>query len=356
MIRFKHRLSMSLAVLVLLSLMIGAAEPNENATVLRFEVSSAPFKFVLPPRELEGPQPPGTSFLSWKPPYAVGIPLDGPTTYLPFVEDREDRGFHEAVEHSEKLSPRQKEFLEATRWVYESKSLFKLRRSQDPNRPREVVLYALTLEDAKEMAQIYVDVAVNGFDDWVQFQAKRLKEHEGFVGSFQTKMQEFEVSVQGAQASIVEIQKRVGYRTVQEATAAIAELDRMRNAAEVDIAGIQAKIAAIQRWQGEAPGTMVLDRLKAMFVEESIALEAAEARKTMAMQLRGDANKFVDARQIVDNAGEEKQRLMDQIETNKNNADGTREWLDRSGKLRPRIKDRTITIYQAEWAAATTGN
>lgn len=345
MIRFLSQSSMSLVTLVLLSSSAWAGEPNESAAVLQFEVSSAPIRF-----------PPIGPLASWKPPYAVGIPLDGPVEYLPLVEGRGDRGFRATTEGSKKLSPRQKEFLEDAQGVFTTQNSFMFHRPEDPNRPREFLLYAVTLEDARELAQIYVDSAVNAFESWVQTQSSGLKETEDIISALQKKIDELEAAVRNAEASVAGIQKRVGYRTRQEATAAIAELDRMRNASQVDIAGIQAKIAAVQKWQAENPTQIVLDRLRAMFVEESIALEAAEARRKMATQLRDDAGKFVDARQILDNAGAEKEKLLGKISVNRNNADLSRKWLQGSKKLRPRIADRPITIYPVEWVVSDLNN
>lgn len=340
MIRLLNQPSIFLAVLVLLSSSVWAGEPNASATVLRFEVSSASIRF-----------PRGGPLASWKPLYAVGIPLDGPTAYLPGLGEMGDHDFHMAAERSTKLSPRQKELLEAMHSVLPLESLlsFRFHRPEDPNQPRELLLYAMTLEDAKGLAQTYVDSAMGAFGGWVQAQKDHLKASEEIAAALEKKMQELEATVRNADASVAEIQKRVGYRTQEEATAAIAELDRMRNAAQVDIAGILAKIAAVQKWQAENHTQSLLDRLKAIFMEEAIALEAAEARRKMAMQLREDASKFCDARQILDNIGAEKEKLLGEISENRNSADATREWLQGSGKLRPQIADRTITIYPVEW-------
>jgi hypothetical protein len=338
-----------LTAVLLLGPTIWASEPNGTAAPLRFAVSSTPIRISQPWDILAGPQPPRTALGIWKPPYAIGIPLDGPTTFLPLVDHHDGNSFRAYAERSGRLSQRQKEFLEATRWVFESQNPLTFYRPTDPNQPREFLLYAMTLEDAKGLARICVDYAVGGFESWSEDCENRLKEGEAITAALEKRMRELEAAVQGAGASVTEIQKKIAYRTRQEAMEAIAELDRMRNAAQVDIAGIRAKIAAIQKWQSEYPGPVVLEQLKAMFVEESISLEAAEARRAMATQLRGDANTFVDARQILDNASEEKERLSGEMATNKENVASQRKGLEGSRKLRPCIGDRPITIHPVEW-------
>jgi len=335
---------------LLLAPTLWSVEPNEVTVLVKYEVSPTPIEISQPWDVLAGPQPPRTAFGIWRPLYTIGIPLDGPTAFLPLVQGRDDESFRGFAELSEKLSQRQKEFLDATQWVFQSQNPLTLHRPKDPNRPREALVYAMTLDDAKALAQLYVEFAVAGFNKWIESHERRLKEAEALTDILAKKMQDLEAATRSAEASVAEVQKRVGYRTRQEAMEAIAELDRMRNAAQVDIAGIQAKIAAIQKWQDDYPGPTVLGQLKVMFVEESISLQAAEARRTMATQLRTDANKFVDARLILDNAGVEKGKLLEEMAKNKSHVADLRAGMEGARKLRPQITDRPITIYPIEWA------
>jgi len=353
MICSKNIPAVFLIVAVLLGPSSGAAEPNESKIPLRF-VNGAPLEFREPRHILDGPQSPRTSLATWRPPYAVGIPLDGPVNYFPLVNGQYTRRFFDDAEKDERLSPRQKQFLEATRWVFESENPFTHHKPEDPNRPREFLLYAMTLEDARALVRFHADLRISFFESEIGFQTRRLKKDEDSVRSLQQQLRDLEVAVRSAETTIVEVQKRVGYRTRQEAVEAIGELDRMRTAAQVDLAGIQAKLAAIQKWQAENPPQVVHDRLRAMFVEESIALDAAQARMKMATQLREDANKFADARQILDTAGQEKQKFAAEIEAKQNNAEQTREWLEGREERRPRIGDRPITIYPVEWVVSNT--
>ncbi len=352
MTSLRNRPAALVAAVLLFAPTMWSAEPNDVAAPLRYEIVSTPIQISQPWDVLAGPQPPRTAFGIWRPPYAIGIPVDGPTQFLPFLEGKDDRSFRGFAERSEKLSQRQKEFLDATQWVFQSQNPLTFHRPRDPNRPRGFLLYALTLEDAKGLAQVYVDFSVGGFKKWIEFHENRLREAEAMTDTLVKQKHELEAATRSAEASVAEVQKRVGYRTRQEAMEAIAELDRMRNAAQVDIAGIQAKIAAIQKWQSEHPGPVVLEQLKAMFVEESISLQAAEARRTMATQLRADANKFADARRILDNASGEKEKLLADMDRNKSNVADLRAGLESSRKLRPWITDRPIVIYPLEWVVS----
>ena len=64
-------------------------------------------------------------------------------------------------------------------------------------------------------------------------------------------MSEVDQLTETTQKSLDNLAKTVAYRTESEAQAAIGELDRMLNAAQVEMAGITAKIEAIQAYRQE---------------------------------------------------------------------------------------------------------
>jgi hypothetical protein len=93
------------------------------------------------------------------------------------------------------------------------------------------------------------------------------------------------------------IQQEVLYTGVDEAFARIIELDQNFNAAQIEIAGIRATIDAIENYrknqqQSPPPNT---DRFGPMLTEQSIALQAAEARKQAAADLRRRTQEYIDA-------------------------------------------------------------
>ncbi len=85
------------------------------------------------------------------------------------------------------------------------------------------------------------------------------------------------------------------YASEKEATDAIVELDNALNAIRVDISGIKARLEAIQAdLRGSGGSASRRSALELMVVQESIALEGAEARRRTATDLRSQARRFVD--------------------------------------------------------------
>ncbi|MCX5643412.1 MAG: hypothetical protein NTZ17_01815 [Phycisphaerae bacterium] len=175
------------------------------------------------------------------------------------------------------------------------------------------------------------------------------------IESTQKRMSEIEKLSETARKSLEEFQKTVPYRTESEAHAAIGELDRMLNAAQVEIAGIAAKTTAIQKYQGERlrkdhrplPSEAVA-RLDMMFIEESIALRGAEARRQMATQLREEANRFVDLKSTIANAPGEKATLAQTLHRAQQSLAGGQGNLPALKQEEPKIPNKVV-IYPVKW-------
>jgi hypothetical protein len=150
---------------------------------------------------------------------------------------------------------------------------------------------------------------------------------------------------------------------VQEA---VSELDRMLNNAQIEVAGITAKIEAIQSYrqsrvvvqdaQGRAvPATQPVTppettaKLNAMFIEESIALRAAQAREQMATRLREQANRFIDLKSTLANAPGEKKALTETLETAQRSLSSWQDNLANTKQQQPQIPAKVV-IYPVLWA------
>lgn len=163
------------------------------------------------------------------------------------------------------------------------------------------------------------------------------------------------------QQSLDTLAKTVAYRTEGEAQAAIGELDRMLNASQVEIAGVMAKIEAIQayrqerREEGRPVPQEATAKLNMMFVEESIALRGAEARKQMAIQLREQAGRFVDLKSTLARAAREKPSLVKNLEKHREEVPGRRQWLETAKQREPQIPDK-IVIYPVQWGEQAPGS
>ncbi len=366
------RVKISLAVIAIpmVGLPVGrAGEPNDSTVSLRFEVR----KTSLGPLDVRRSGLDYHVFAARQPTYAAGIAFAGPTRYLASPGSGPMNDFLSfalgetlgmmGTDAHHALSTAQKEFLRATRGLLDGDHLGSgpvpqwYRSPDEPNSPRRLLLYAMTLEDAKAMAEAYARFVMEKWRSDVDERRERIAELERSIATAEKEMGELEKAIESSEQALIPVKQKVPYRTEKEAMEAIAELDRMLNAAQVEIAGIQSKIKAIQEHlrTGTSPGA-VQTRLQSMFVEESVALQGAEARKTMAMQLRTEANRFLDLKESLANAIEKKGALPAQMAKSRSETAKVRASLESIRPEKPQLAEHTIAIYPVEWIGASGDN
>ena len=370
-----HRMNQRTTVFVL-ALACSAAwagEPNEPPLPLVFETGPVTPGPLQGPRQASLPWPVWEPFFSHKAVYAAAIRIVGPAEFLPRPGTVKMGYFLAFAEQQAGLSAQQKTFLEAAQRVYSSNfttvptasgrplTLNPLVGRPDPNGPERVILYAVTLDDAKKMAQAYFQDGMMSFRRQVEGQGERLRELTEKIAQEEKRLSDENQLTETTQKSLDTFAKTVAYRTESEAQAAIGELDRMLNASQVEIAGITAKIKAIQayrreqRQEGRSVPQEAEAKLDLMFIEESITLRGAVARKQMAMQLREQAGRFVDLRSTLVRAAEEKQTLAKDLNTHREDLPRLRKLLEEIRQQEPQIPDR-IVIYPIQWSEQTPGN
>jgi uncharacterized coiled-coil protein SlyX len=359
----------AIAVFLVGSSITWASEPNDSGTPLKFEIKSTAIGPLSPRRAGERHE-----FGPWRPTYAAGIPFEGPTRYLSRPGSANMSSFLHSVlgevlgrvgtDTDGGLSTAQREFLRATQGLLDAERRGGpvpqwYRPPDEPNSPRQLLLYAMTLEDAKAMAEAYARFVMEKWRSDVDERRERIAQLERSIATAEKEMDELEKAIESSEQALIPMKRKVPYRTEKEAMEAIAELDRMLNAAQVDIAGIRSKIKAIQEHlrTGKSPYDAAIQaKLQGMFVEESVALQGAEARKSMATQLRADANRFLDLKESLANAIEKKGALPAQMAKSRNETAKVRTSLESIRAEKPQLAEHTIAIYPVEWIGESEGN
>jgi len=365
------RLSLTAIVTLLMAgLPVGwAGEPNESTVSLEFEVRNT----ALGPLDVSSVRrrggPDEEVFAARKPAYAVGIPFEMPTSYLARPGSGYMRGFLRSVlgetlgtaraDTHGRLSAAQKEFLQATQGLLDAERpggpVPQWYHPQDePNRPRQLLLYAMTLEDAKAMAEAYNAFVMENWRSDAEDRRRRVEEKTRELVASEKRTDELVSLIESSEQALNALKPKIPYRTEKEAMEAIAELDRMLNAAQVDIAGIQSKIRAIQehlRTHKSPYDNAIEAKLQGMFVEESVALQGAAARKTMATQLRADASRFLDLRETIVNGNRDRANLRARMVKLTPEIETERARLESLMSDMPEIAGDAIPIYPVEWVA-----
>jgi len=362
---------LTVLALTLLGSLSWAGEPNEVPIHLEFEVSPTPLAPIYPSSGMGGSE--WNAFYSARPGYAVAIPLVPPVEWLPAAERGTMRNFlgredvspqnYDRAGYAEQkggLSEQQKAFLRAVKPLLNNRRWNLVFNPPDPNGSSRVLLYAVTLEDARKMAQAYYQYARNEWwgGDLAQF-IRALQERAKEIAQEQKRISELDQALATAQKTLADLGKTLPYRTESEAHEAIVELDRMLNTAQVEIAGITAKLEAIQgyreerRDEGRAVPQEATARLNMMFVDESIALRGAEARRQMATRLREQANRFVDAKSTLTGATSERQTLSEALKKHQGNLTNRQTDLETMRQQEPKIPAKVV-IYRLQWPPEPT--
>ena len=373
MISLRTNRCLIVLALTLLGSLSWAGEPNEVPIHLEFEVSPTPLPRIFSSEGMEGST--WKAFYSARPGYAVAIPQVPSVEWLPAAErgtmsdflgwdDTDRRSATRAAYAEEKggLSKEQRAFLRAVKPLLTNRRWNLVFNPPDPNGSPRVLLYAVTLEDARKMAQAYYQYARNEWWQGAFTQSIRwTQELAEKVAQEQKKISELDKVIATTQKTLADLGKTMPYRIESEAHEAIVELDRMLNTAQVEIAGITAKLEAIQgyrqerRDEGRGVPQEATARLNMMFVDESIALRGAEARRQMATRLREQANRFVDAKSTLTSTTSERQALGETLKKDQGNLTYQQRNLEDTRQQEPKIPAKLI-IYRLQWADEPPAN
>jgi len=330
-----------------------AADPNEGVAPLSFEMNPTtlgPFASAAASRYFDFMRPKYVAVVPIKAsPRRDFLPLPTQSTLARwFIRDfvRSYQGFS---------GPQQKLLnLKNVEDLFMGNNEFLFYYGQgDPNQPA-VLLYAMSPEDAKTMARAYVQFCLLAYRTNLGFAEKDEEKATKEIEVLRKELSELEELLRKSQESLEQLRKTVPYRTEQEATQAVGELDRMRNAALVELAGIEAKLAAIQKYQKELPSEQT-SRLNAMFVEESIGMFAADAKRRTATRLRDEASRFVDLNQTIQKAPAEKEthsKRLPQVERELKQARDSVEYMKQN---KPQVGG-AIAIHPIQWTVPASRN
>jgi hypothetical protein len=341
----------SRGMIVLVLALIGAAawagEPNDTPIHVQIEISPT----AIAPTPLSRL---GSSlwihFAQRKPAYVAAIPLMGEREFLPSPRELSMQGFLQFARQEGGLSEKQELFVEGMFGMFNNPLIL---YRVDPSGPEFLWLYAVTQEDARKMVQAYVQYATREFRRRVAAAENQIRNATKNIEDAQKQIADLEQRSEAARQSLEELQKTVPYRTESEAHEAIVELDRMRNTAQVEIAGIVAKMDRIEGYRQQPPRKLELPpdaaaRLGMMLVEEDIALQGAAAREKRATTLREQASRFVDLASTLAKAPGEKESLTKTLGVARQDFSLWQGNLASLKRKEPKIPPRVV-IYPVQW-------
>ncbi len=217
---------------------------------------------------------------------------------------------------------------------------------EDPNYVL-VTLYAMSREDAENMSKAYVQFVVEHSNWKVQSYEESVRKMSERIALAEKRMPELEETLAANEQSLEDLKNLVPYRTTDEAMQATGELNRMLNAIQIESAGIRARIEAIQKYQGDQDAPLAVRKnCPVLFIEESIALQGAEARRRAAGTLRQQANAFIDLNETALKMAAERSGLTVSLPEFRGQLQKAQDSLSLAQEREPKILDNKVVICQ----------
>ncbi len=286
----KHQFVIAM-ILAFISFSASGVEPNLPKTKPRFEIKSEEQQWQLEGGKIgKGPIKPthvAELFLPYSEEY---LPNSNPQRIMRMLKSSLGRS----------MSSEQRVFL-STSTARDAISI--IDRGDTVRRHYHIRLYAMSELVARKTAEAFIEAMTD--------KAEKIGSYKEHIRSlqreiFQTKEWIFnkEAEAEVALANLRESIKNVHYLSTDEAKQAISELNTMLNNLDIELAGMKAKLKAIQEHQERQKvikdkkleeginSEGILLKLEDMWIDLLIELKVAEARKETATQLRSEAEDF----------------------------------------------------------------
>ncbi|MFB0554183.1 MAG: hypothetical protein ACETWQ_12825 [Phycisphaerae bacterium] len=286
----KHQLVIAM-ILAFCSVPASGVEPNLPKTKPRFEINSEEQQWQVEGGEIgKGPITPthvAELFLPYSDEY---ISKSNPQRIMRMLKTAPGRS----------MSAEQRGFL-STAQAQDAVSI--IDRYDTVRRHYKIHLYAMSEKDARKMAEAFIE-ALADKSEKIRSYKDRIRSLQGEIFQTKERILEKEAETEVALANLRENIKNVHYLSTDEAKQAISELNTMLNNLDIELAGMKAKLRAIQEHQERQKAIKdkkleeginregILLKLEDMLIDLLIELKVAEARKETATGLRMRAEDF----------------------------------------------------------------
>ena len=323
------------------------AETSEDETKLKFEINNDKSQLWLSSR----PDTPGQGPI--KPTHVAVLYIRRPNEL--------SRGHKEILQilntsAGRSLSEQQRKFLStssALTWLGEDRI-----RNHDM-----VLLYAISEEDAKKTVQAYLEIPKNKANARMQEYEEYLKDRKEKIIDIKKTLPEKQKQANEMEPKYMEIKKNRYFslsddEAYEKAKETMLEMDKMLDVLEIELAGIREKMSVINEYR-KTPQDMqaimrreklpegMLVKLEQMFIEQTIELKSAEARKQAAITIRDRDKAFVDLFIQWNNLSGEVYNLKANLESSEKRVPEMEEILTNPtpNLLPPEIYQNKVTIY-----------
>jgi len=274
-------------ILAFISISASGVEPNLPKTKPRFEINSEEQQWQIEGGKIgKGP---------FKPTHVAEL-------FLPYSEEYSPKSNPQRIMRMLKTAPGQS--ISSEQRVFLSSSTARdaisiIDRGDTVRRHYHIRLYAMSELDARKTAEAFIE-AMTDKAEKIRSYKERIRSLQEGIFHAKKEIFEKEAATEVALANLRESIKNVHYLSTDEAKQAISELNTMLNNLDIELAGMKAKLQAIQEHRNKnlEEGTKRINRegillkLEDMWIDLLIELKVAEARKETATRLRSEAEDF----------------------------------------------------------------
>lgn len=176
---------------------------------------------------------------------------------------------------------------------------FVMRSAENMRNHETAMLYAVSAEDARKMVQAFLEVAISGAEAGLQDAKTKLQSYEERAAEFSKEIPNKEaeleaVTVAHEKAKIETHNPASDADAAEESKGIILEMNALLDSLAIEITGIEAKIAAVEKIKSEKPASSAegLARLEDIVNEQTVELAGALAKKKAAIAIREREEKF----------------------------------------------------------------
>jgi hypothetical protein len=215
--------------------------------------------------------------------------------------------------------------------------------------------FVVTSDDVKKMVQAYFEVRINAIRKYYQQMQTELEEYEQMATQYKSEISIKETELEAVEAKYQEIKSITHHslshsEAAKEASTSISEMNNILNLLNIELAGIRAKLQAIEKYKADNKVTVtgaLIPVIEQIIIEQTIELASAEARKASTIEISRREQKCLNLSSQWASLEHELSRLRKklnqtekQIKSDKDRF-GEAPWLEEI----PKIYQEKVTVY-----------
>ena len=340
-------------VLLMLCAPMPANEPNLPATEVVFETSDQSQSWLIRDEKSGIPRP---RVFSEPEPEGVIRPTHVAVVY---IHERDSKFVEYYAGHSDgpletsagkAMSQKQRDFIMTTQYAV-------VQRIEGARPFIGLWLYAASPDDAKKMAQGVIEYIGEIGEKNVQVAKDAVADRQRRIADAKEKIPEKERRTSRAQSNYRNAKNLSLYSSMddenqveKEIRKTILEMDKMLDLLDIEIDGINAKIAAIEHFQSQGLVMESRDRLRQMMLEERVELAGAQTRRQAVLKIKKREKDLYDLYSISTNAAKELGDLKNGLRRDEQSLKDAKESLASPDAymLPAEIRQNKVVIYPVQ--------